>query len=202
MADTLTWNNQKPTLPGAYYVRGFRLGECHSRHALVEVATVASGELVCNINESNINDDLRDWPFVADLADRFEWCGPLVEAQPAAILPKAIAEQVREVFEVHHNPVAEAIDYFEALLLSFMEATPAAPALDLGTPLPCEVKLPGGMTIGKGCTLSTLLLALRNRGDDMPWRQRFGVPVPFDPRLMNLRNDLLAKQAACEGGAQ
>lgn len=52
--------------------------------------------------------------------------------------------------------------------------------------LPCEIKLPGGMTIGKGCELSTLVLALRNRGDDMPWRQRFDVPVPFDPALMNM----------------
>lgn len=52
--------------------------------------------------------------------------------------------------------------------------------------LPCEVRLPGGMTIGKGCALSTLLLALRNRDDSMPWRQRFGVPMPFDPRLHNL----------------
>lgn len=202
MADTLTWNHQKPTAPGAYYLRGFRLGEDHSRHALVEVATVASGELVCNINERNINDDLRDWPFVAELADRFEWCGPLVEARPAPILPKAIAAQVREVFEAHHNPVAEAIDYFEALLLTFTQAPPAVPGLEPGMKLPCDVKLPGGMTIGKGCTLSTLLLALRNRGDDMPWRQRFGVPVPFDPRLLNLRNELLAKHTACEGGAQ
>lgn len=60
--------------------------------------------------------------------------------------------------------------------------------------LPCDIKLPGGMTIGKGCTLSTLMLALRNRGDDMPWRQRFGVPQPFDPRLLNLIADRRAQQ--------
>ena len=49
--------------------------------------------------------------------------------------------------------------------------------------LPCEIKLPGGMKIGKGCTLKTLMTALRNRGDDVPWRQRFDVPVPYDPTL-------------------
>lgn len=59
-------------------------------------------------------------------------------------------------------------------------------------PLPCEIKLPGGMKIGKGCKLGTLLTALQNRGDDMPWRQRFGAPMPFDPALSNLAKQLHA----------
>lgn len=77
-------------------------------------------------------------------------------------------------------------------LEEYLRAVLARPAqaeqqpIDGNMKLPCEVRLPGGMTIGKGCALSTLLLALRNRDDSMPWRQRFGVPMPFDPRLRNL----------------
>lgn len=55
--------------------------------------------------------------------------------------------------------------------------------------LPCEVKLPGGMTIGIGCRLSTLLLALKQREDGPLWRQRFGEPLPFDPALHKLIGD-------------
>ncbi|WP_312537657.1 hypothetical protein [Stutzerimonas nitrititolerans] len=55
--------------------------------------------------------------------------------------------------------------------------------------LPCEVKLPGGMTVGRGCQLSTLLLAMRDREHGPLWRQRFGQPQPFDPALLNLIAD-------------
>lgn len=58
--------------------------------------------------------------------------------------------------------------------------------VDPEMPLPCDVRLPGGMQIGKGCKLSTLLLSFRNRGDDVPWRQRFSVPVPYDPALLSI----------------
>jgi predicted RNA-binding Zn-ribbon protein involved in translation (DUF1610 family) len=62
--------------------------------------------------------------------------------------------------------------------------------------LPCELKLPGGMTIGKGCQLSTLLLAMRDRENGPIWRQRFGQPQPFDPALHNLMAEFLAAPAA------
>lgn len=58
--------------------------------------------------------------------------------------------------------------------------------------LPCEVKLPGGMTVGKGCQLTTLLLAMRDRESGPQWRQRFGQPQPFDPALLNLIGDVAA----------
>jgi hypothetical protein len=71
------WTHAKPTGPGAYWVRGFRIGEPNSRPALVEVARNDAGTLVCNMNDSNTNDQLCEWSFVEDLAERFEWCGPL-----------------------------------------------------------------------------------------------------------------------------
>jgi len=71
------WTNAKPTVPGAYWVRGFRIWEPDSRAALVEVAINDGGTLLCNINDSNTNDQTREWSWVEDLAERFEWLGPL-----------------------------------------------------------------------------------------------------------------------------
>ena len=71
------WTHEKPSQPGAYYVRGFRLGEDDSRPALVEVDHGQQGQLVCNIHDGNSNDDLREWSYLDDFADRFEWLGPL-----------------------------------------------------------------------------------------------------------------------------
>ena len=72
------WATEKPAHPGAYWVRGFRLGEPDSRPALVEVTRNEAGTLLCNINDSNTNDDTREWSFVEDLSERFEWSGPLL----------------------------------------------------------------------------------------------------------------------------
>lgn len=73
------WTKNKPTAPGAYYVRGFRLGEKESRPALVEVVrdVKETGNLVCNLNKNNANDKTLDWLFVEEMADHFEWLGPL-----------------------------------------------------------------------------------------------------------------------------
>jgi len=71
------WTNNKPNEPGAYWVRGFRIGEPDSRPALVEVARNEEGELLCNVNEHNTNDETHQWSHVEDMADRFEWFGPL-----------------------------------------------------------------------------------------------------------------------------
>lgn len=72
--------------------------------------------------------------------------------------------------------------------LAPVQAVSAQPAggFDPDMALPCDIKLPGGMQISKGCKLSTLLISFRNRGDDVPWRQRFSVPVPYDPALLSI----------------
>lgn len=71
------WTHAKPAVPGAYWVRGFRIGEADTRPALVEVDRNDAGTLVCNMNDSNTNDQLCEWSWVEDLAERFEWLGPL-----------------------------------------------------------------------------------------------------------------------------
>jgi hypothetical protein len=57
--------------------------------------------------------------------------------------------------------------------------------------LPCAVRLPGGMTIGKGCSLNTLLLALRRREGGQPWQVSFDEPIPADPSLHEVLANLL-----------
>ena len=98
------------------------------------------------------------------------------------------------------DPAHETLPMIDAALAASTGQEVGEQQIDGAMKLPCEVKLPGGPTIGKGCTLSTLLLALRNRGDDMPWRQRFGMAAPFDPRLVNMVAALSAQQG--EGGGK
>ncbi|MBD9415877.1 hypothetical protein IB234_15045 [Pseudomonas sp. PDM16] len=56
--------------------------------------------------------------------------------------------------------------------------------------LPCQVRLPGGMTIGKGCNLNTLLLAVRRREGALPWQLDFDIPIPVDSGLLRLLRPL------------
>ncbi|WP_286976871.1 hypothetical protein [Pseudomonas sp.] len=77
VTETVTWSSVKPTTTGAYYVRNFRLGEDSNRPALIEIDYGQQGQLVCNIHDSNSNDDLQNWSYLDDLADSFEWLGPL-----------------------------------------------------------------------------------------------------------------------------
>lgn len=74
---TSGWTSTKPTIAGAYYVRGFRRGEPDSRPALVEV-DLDDGKLVCNLNEQNTGDSPAGWLEVSELSTGFEWQGPLV----------------------------------------------------------------------------------------------------------------------------
>jgi hypothetical protein len=123
------WTQDKPTAPGAYWVRGYRLGEPDSRPALVEVTHNDDGKLLCNLHEHNSNDETHQWSFVADFAERFEWFGPLgVTAESAHLVeaespgPSFLAT-VREakatavdVFTGCHDDAKQAIEYMAALL--------------------------------------------------------------------------------------
>jgi len=76
----LNWTKDKPTSPGAYWVRGFNVGEKQQTPALVEVKLVGD-ELRCNLGENNqdpFNDGPSAWSWLDDLSARFEWCGPLM----------------------------------------------------------------------------------------------------------------------------
>lgn len=64
--------------------------------------------------------------------------------------------------------------------------------VDLNYKLPCEVRLPPGMSIGKGCPLSTLLTALRHREQ---WSDPQDL-VFQDERAMAMRRVLSAMQSS------
>lgn len=90
--DVVPWKSGHPTLPGAYYVRGFRYLEPDSPPALVEVAD-DNGELVCNINEYNTFEVISRWSLLADINEAFEWLGPL-QVPVADTAPKELCQHV------------------------------------------------------------------------------------------------------------
>lgn len=65
--------------------------------------------------------------------------------------------------------------------------------------LPAEVRLPGGMLIGKGCNLGTLLTALRRRENGEAWHTSFDVPIPADDRLQQIIRALPAQPLSLLG---
>lgn len=71
----LNWMKSKPTVPGAYWVRGYHIG--HRRDVALVVVSEHGGELCSNLHSSNSDNDDEPTP-LANHSDRFEWCGPLV----------------------------------------------------------------------------------------------------------------------------
>ena len=72
----MKWTRDKPTEPGAYWVRGFGFDKSRAE-ALVEVRAWRGG-LKCNLHETTGTREYDDWFHVADLSPAFRWCGPLV----------------------------------------------------------------------------------------------------------------------------
>lgn len=52
--------------------------------------------------------------------------------------------------------------------------------------LPCDVRLPGGMTLRRGCTFSALATALQRREGREGWQVNFDVPIPCDRSAISL----------------
>lgn len=76
------WTKKKPTAPGAYWIRGFRLFEAEpGLPALVDVR-FDGADLVTNMHMSNSEDSLRRWSLVSDVSEEFEWLGPLMPSLP------------------------------------------------------------------------------------------------------------------------
>ena len=77
----MNWTRNKPTEPGAYFVRGFALGHPLVQ-ALVEVRKWR-GVLICNLHETTGDCEYDDWPHMTDMSQNFSWCGPLATVKPA-----------------------------------------------------------------------------------------------------------------------
>ncbi|MEA1606126.1 hypothetical protein [Pseudomonas spirodelae] len=75
------WTHNKPTLPGAYWIRGNLL----RADALIEVKRV-DDELWCNLHLVNTEHRIEYGFTIDQISPDFEWLGPLapVQAQPVA----------------------------------------------------------------------------------------------------------------------
>lgn len=67
--------------------------------------------------------------------------------------------------------------------------------------LPADLRLPGGMTIARGCELNTVLLALRHREAGEAWQTSFDVPIPVDGQLQQLIRALPTQPPTYMAGA-
>ncbi|MED5607848.1 hypothetical protein VV867_09145 [Pseudomonas sp. JH-2] len=73
------WSSAKPTVEGAYWVRGNGLNE-----PAVILVKLDQGELWCNLHMNNTETDFGYGYTIAQLSSEFEWFGPLAAApQPA-----------------------------------------------------------------------------------------------------------------------
>ena len=142
------WSKTRPTAEGAYYVRGFYLSQLAHCKALVQVRMhhfdgEPAPELVCNLHESTSDDDPNSWSPIVDLAEEFEWLGPLYAA-PVAAAPAefAISDGDRAVLQrlkcalptAGVNGWAKGVEVLERILRTTVASTPAAPGIDLQAP--------------------------------------------------------------------
>lgn len=78
------WAKSRPTLPGAYKVRGWNLDAGRQLDEALVTVAVIDGELCSDLNECNTG-RCRDWMPLNQHRDDFEWLGPLSAAPPAHV---------------------------------------------------------------------------------------------------------------------
>ncbi|GEM_PF-5837653 len=138
--EAVAWSKTKPTVEGAYYVRGFNLFQPAQYEALVQVRThhfdgEPAPELVCNIHESTSNEDMDDWSPMVEMSDDFEWLGPLHGAPVAAspVVAYMIDGRVEQglTFDKAAAESMANMNCGTVRPLVFADNTPAAPGIDL-----------------------------------------------------------------------
>ena len=84
--EPVAWSCDKPSTPGAYWIRGFNLSGNADQSALVHVV-LDEGEqvLMVNLHQSTTETDIGYWYEVDVINQEFEWCGPLYAEQPAPV---------------------------------------------------------------------------------------------------------------------
>lgn len=117
------WTLDKPTVPGAYWVRGNGLPE-----ALV-VVKCDEGELWCNLHMSTTEQNFGYGFTVEQLDDSFEWLGPLAATPQPTAAPSRDA--IRATLMAHGFTVkigqTDLKDYvYEAVEALFARSAPAA----------------------------------------------------------------------------
>jgi hypothetical protein len=100
------WTHDKPTQPGAYWIRGNGL----SRAALIQVIE-DEGELCCNLHMHTTDSDFSYGYTIEQLDDEFEYLGPLVPSTSMTVarpMPKGwrdVIERVREAIGAGANGI-------------------------------------------------------------------------------------------------
>lgn len=116
----MTWTNDKPTEPGAYWIRGNGL----HMPALVHVRPdeERQGPLRCNLHQVTTEFDMAYSYTIEQLSPEFEWCGPLL--QPDALTPR------KERCARRVEDIKLQAERYEALAQAHQQLTEAvAPAL-------------------------------------------------------------------------
>lgn len=89
--EAVVWSKTKPTIPGAYWVRGWNLDNGKQLEQALTTVALIDGELCSDLNERN-TDRHRDWMLIEQHSEDFEWHGPLyaapVAAAPAEMSPE------------------------------------------------------------------------------------------------------------------
>lgn len=98
--EPVAWTNNKPHMPGAYWIRGNGL----DRDSLIEVVDDAGG-LLCNLHQRTTEADFGYGYSIDDLSDEFEWRGPLYAEQPAPVADHTQCEECKGwgYHENHHE---------------------------------------------------------------------------------------------------
>lgn len=86
VGELVAWSCNKPSTPGAYWIRGFNLSGNTDQSALVHVVFDEDEQvLMVNLHQSTTETDTGYWYEVDDINQVFEWCGPLYAEQPAPV---------------------------------------------------------------------------------------------------------------------
>lgn len=122
-SEPVAWTKEKPTVEGAYWVRGWNLDPGGSaENALVTVAIIDC-ELCSDLNECNTA-SARDWLPIERHSDSFEWMGPLYAA-----LPELLAAQPGRAAEYDDAASATPTDAEILSSLRGLYASDAAAAM-------------------------------------------------------------------------
>lgn len=98
--EPVAWSCDKPSTPGAYWIRGFNLSGNIDQSALVHVMLDEDEQvLMVNLHQSATETDTGYWYEVGDINQEFEWSGPLYAEQlapVAVVMPEILHQTIRD----------------------------------------------------------------------------------------------------------
>lgn len=148
----VSWSNEKPESPGAYWIRGFNLSGEFNQAALVQVILDNDTQvLMVNLHQSNTETDTGFWYEVYKIDEQFEWCGPLfaapiVEADGMGEAANSIAQMVTEWVETGIKMDTDWRNGLSGIIQKHLARFPASPqSVDLSELRDYHVKAIGNL---------------------------------------------------------